>query len=70
MMEEDFYYSRENTIHFVKKIIRKAIIFIFITLSVASFLYITINAYYFADKHQDETIKIIKSPTNDIKIRV
>jgi hypothetical protein len=70
MMEEDFYYSRENNIHFIKKIIEKALVFILITISVASFLYITINAYYFADKKKNDSIAVIESPKQKIKVKV
>lgn len=69
-MEEDFYYSKENAVFFIKRIIRKAVFFILITLSVALFLYITINAYYFANKKKEEDIKLIKSPSISIKVRV
>jgi hypothetical protein len=70
MMEEDFYYSKENAVFFIKRIIRKAVFFILITLSVALFLYITINAYYFANKKKEEDIKLIKSPSIAIKVKV
>ncbi|MDB2550760.1 SPOR domain-containing protein [Rickettsiales bacterium] len=69
-MEEDFYYSRENAIYYIKRIVKKALLFVLITASVASFLYITINAYYFADKEKDNSIRIIKSPNQEIKIKV
>jgi hypothetical protein len=70
MMEEDFYYSKENAVFFIKRIIRKAFFFILITLSVAFFLYITINAHYFTNKKKEEDIKLIKSPSIAIKVNV
>lgn len=69
MMEEDFYYSRDSTTRLIKFIVRKAINFILITISVASFLYITVNAYDFADKQKEKTIKIIRSPEGNVKVR-
>ncbi len=69
MMEEDFYYSRDNAARFIKVVARKAINFTLITISVASFLYVTVNAYDFDEQQKEKSIKIIKSPEGIIKVR-
>ena len=68
-MEEDFYYSRDNAARFIKVVARKAINFTLITISVASFLYVTVNAYDFDEQQKEKSIKIIKSPEGIIKVR-
>ncbi|MFT4718261.1 MAG: hypothetical protein ACI9IL_000592 [Rickettsiales bacterium] len=69
MMEEDFYYSKDNATRFIKVVARKAINFTLITISVASFLYVTVNAYDFDEQQKEKSIKIIKSPEGVIKVR-
>lgn len=68
-MEEDFYYSKDNATRFIKVVARKAINFTLITISVASFLYVTVNAYDFDEQQKEKSIKIIKSPEGVIKVR-
>ncbi len=65
---EDFGYLKDEEQNRLAFIAKKALLLGSVLFSIACFVYITINAYYFAYHDKDSDIKVIKSPPEPIKI--
>ncbi len=67
---EDFGYLKDEEQHRVAIIAKKALLLGSVLFSISCFVYITVNAYYFAYQDKDSNIRVIKSPAEPIKIVV
>lgn len=65
---EDFGYVKDNDQHQLGSIVKKSLLVGSVLFSIACFVYITINAYYFVYSDRDSNIKVIKSPEEPIKV--
>jgi len=65
---EDFGYLKDEEQHKVAIIAKKALLLGSVLFSISCFVYITVNAYYFAYQDKDSNIRVIKSPAEPIKI--
>ena len=65
---EDFGYLKDEEQNRLALIAKKALLLGSVLFSIACFVYITINAYYFAYHDKDSDIKVIKSPPEPIKV--
>ncbi len=65
---EDFGYVRNKEENPLLNIIKKATLLGAVLFSISCFIYITVNAYYFAYSDKDSNIKVIKSPPEPIKV--
>jgi len=65
---EDFGYLKDEEQNRLHIIVKKALLLGSVLFSIACFIYITINAYYFAYHDKDSNIKVVKSPPEPIKI--
>ena len=64
---EDFGYLKDEEQNRLAIIVKRALLLGSVLFSIVCFVYITINAYYFA-YHDNNNIKLIKSPAEPIKI--
>jgi hypothetical protein len=65
---EDFGYLKDDERNKMSKVAKRALLVGAVFFSISCFIYITINAYYFAYHDQENNIKLIKSPDFQIKI--
>ncbi|MES2676936.1 MAG: SPOR domain-containing protein [Pseudomonadota bacterium] len=65
---EDFGYLKDEEQNRLAFIAKKALLLGSVLFSIACFVYITVNAYYFAYHDKDSNIKVIKSPPEPIKV--
>lgn len=65
---EDFGYLRDNEQNRLSMIVKKSLLVGAVLFSIACFIYITVNAYYFVYSDKNSNIKVISSPPEPIKI--
>ncbi len=65
---EDFGYLKDEDQNRLGIIVKKSLLIGSVLFSIACFIYITINAYYFAYHDKGSNIKVIQSPPEPIKI--
>jgi cell division septation protein DedD len=65
---EDFGYLKDTEQNRTAIIAKKALLLGSVLFSISCFVYITVNAYYFAYQDKDSNIKVIKSPSEPIKV--
>jgi cell division septation protein DedD len=65
---EDFGYLKDNERNKMSKVAKRALLVGAVFFSISCFIYITINAYYFAYHDQENNIRLVKSPDFQIKI--
>lgn len=65
---EDFGYLKDEERNKMGIVTKRALLIGAVLFSISCFVYITINAYYFAYHDQNNNIKIVKSPDFDIKV--
>lgn len=65
---EDFGYLKDTEQNRTAIIAKKALLLGSVLFSISCFVYITVNAYYFAYHDKDSNIKVIKSPSEPIKV--
>ncbi len=65
---EDFGYLKDEEQNRAIIIVKKALLLGSVLFSISCFVYITVNAYYFAYHDKDSDVKVIKSPSEPIKV--
>lgn len=65
---EDFGYLRDREQNRLSMIVKKSLLVGAVLFSIACFVYITVNAYYFVYSDRNSNIKVIHSPVEPIKI--
>ncbi len=65
---EDFGYSKASEVTQSKAFIKKALMLGAAIFSIACFIYITINAYYYVYKENNNNIETIKAAANPLKV--